>query len=281
MMEWLDRRLHIRQLNRFFAAVSGSERTMLTAIVAVLFVQFVTGVFLAFYYSPSASDAWASVHYIQQNLTLGWLLRAIHYYGNDALVVLLILHLIHMVIRGAHRTPRELVWLTALGMLGLVMGCALTGNLLPWDQNGYWAVSIEAAIAGSIPGVGDYLRRAMIGSDMGNVTLTRFNALHSFILPGLLVLVTWLHFRASRIASIAATEGREGDEGSPQTPPLFNWIAALIAVVLVVALAVAFGAPLEAPADPTGDYDARPKWQFLFLYQLQQTLYYFLHQYEK
>src|SRR5262245_55801679 len=116
-----------------FAYVFGS------ALAFTFALQAVTGLLLASFYAPSVTTAWAAVAYIQQEVTLGWLIRGLHSTGASMMVALLGAHLVQVTLWGAYRAPREVNWWLGLVMLGLTLAFALTGYLLPWDQKGYWA----------------------------------------------------------------------------------------------------------------------------------------------
>src|SRR5439155_14504484 len=107
-----------------------------SALLFVFGVQVVTGVLLGFHYAPSVADAWGSVWYIQEKVTLGWFLRGLHHFGAMAMVVLLVVHLLQTFQAGAYKKPRELNWIVGVLMAGIVLAFALTGYLLPWDQKG-------------------------------------------------------------------------------------------------------------------------------------------------
>lgn len=108
------------------------------SVLTFLFMQqVVLGILLAFYYSPSASQAWSSTAYMNDQVAAGWFLRGLHHNGSSAMVIVVVLHLLQVVWAGAYRAPREVNWWTGLAMGGLVLAFALTGYLLPWDQKGY------------------------------------------------------------------------------------------------------------------------------------------------
>lgn len=118
----------------------------------------------------------------------GWLLRGIHHYTAQMMVVLLALHLMQVVIDGAYRPPREINFWLGLILMKIVLGLALTGYLLPWDQKGFWATQVATKIAGIVPLVGPWMQQAIVGGkEYGHHTLTRFFALHAGVLPGLLI----------------------------------------------------------------------------------------------
>ncbi len=170
-----------------------------STLVTAFFTQVVTGVFLWMAYSPSTQTAWESVFYIQYEMTGGWLLRGIHHFMAHAMVYLLVIHFVQVVIDGAYRAPRELNFVVGLVLMFLVLGMALTGYLLPWDQKGYWATTVATNLASQAPVVGAELRKLAIGgSDYGHQTLTRFFALHAGVLPGLLVVFLGMHIALFR-----------------------------------------------------------------------------------
>ena len=193
IFDWLDERAGHRRLlshvlgervlgGASFAYVFGSVLTYL------LLQQMITGVFLALYYSPSSSDAWASVAHLQDTVTLGWFVRGLHSYGASAMVIVAGLHLLQTAVWGAYKKPRELNWIIGVMMLGLILAFALTGYLLPWDQKGYWATKVATGIAGTTPLAGEALQQVIQGgNEYGNLTLTRFFAIHVFILPALIL----------------------------------------------------------------------------------------------
>lgn len=241
------------------------------ALTATFLIQLITGLLLMSSYSPSTSQAWGSVWYIQNQMVLGWLIRGLHHFGSSAMVVLLALFVLQEVLTRAYRAPRELSWWLGLVLVILVLGLALTGYLLPWDQKGYWATKVATNIMGSTPVVGPYLLTVVIGgSEYGNLTLTRLYSVHVGLLPWLimtvLVLRLWLHHRL-RDALPADDPGAE----TARPGQMFRNLTA-IAVVLMVLFGVVLwngGANLEAPADPSvSDYPARPEWYFLSLFQM-------------
>jgi ubiquinol-cytochrome c reductase cytochrome b subunit len=280
--DWLEDRTGLPSaLDRCFEhPIPGGARLWhaLGATAAFLILlEFVTGIFLAFYYSPSATAAWASTAFIQDGLTLGWFVRGLHSFGSAALIVVTGLHLLQVLIIGAYKKPRELNWILGLLMLLLVVGFAISGYGLPWDQAGYWAKLVETSIIGTSPVIGPVLERIMQGgSRYGNYTVVHFYALHVFVLPAALMALLVLHIRLSRrhgltphwrmtpAAVVARTE--------PYFPgQAFRDVALSAATLAVVAFMVwtKHGASLEGPADPASTYMARPEWYAIPLYQLR------------
>jgi ubiquinol-cytochrome c reductase cytochrome b subunit len=281
LLDWLDDRTGYRSLLRHaldepvpggasFAYVFGSVLTF------CLVLQAVTGVFLAMYYSPSATDAWASVAFIEDQVTLGWFVRGLHSYGASAMVILAGLHLVQTALYGAYKRPRELNWIVGVILLGLILAFALTGYLLPWDQTGYWATKVATGIAGTSPLIGDKLQQlAQGGNEYGNLTITRFFAIHVFLLPGATFILVAVHVALFRKHGVTPRWGRSDESLRASVEPFWPNQLFRDAVAMAVAFAVlvgvnlySSGVGLDAPADPSSNFDARPEWYFRPLFQL-------------
>ncbi len=276
LFDWLDDRTGYRHLVReaLDEPVTGGARWAYvwgSALTLTFITQAVTGVLLMTVYQPSATTAWSSVAYISRQMTLGWLIRGLHHYGAQAMVVLLVMHLGQTAIFGAYKKPRELNWLLGVGLLGLTLAFSLTGYLLPWDQKGYWATKVATNIAGTVPGIGAFTQRVLVGgSDYGHATLTRFYTLHVFVLPALLGLLLAGHvalFRRHGVTPPAKADAKVVDTFYPKQV-LKDLVVYLVVLGALYGLTLStHGAHLDAPADPSSDYPARPEWYFLALFE--------------
>lgn len=290
LIDWLDHRAGTRALLQamLYEHIPGGARWRYvwgSTLVFAFTVQTLTGIFLWMAYSPSAQTAWESVFYIQYEMQGGWLLRGLHHFMAQAMVVLLALHLMQVVIGGAYKAPREVNFWLGLVLMLIVLGLSLTGYLLPWDQKGYSATKVATNIMTLAPGVGPALQRLVVGGpDYGHHTLTRFFALHAGVLPGLLVFFLVLHVTLFRRHGIhVANRGNRPDSTFWPDQVLKDAVAclAVLAVVLLLIFRHGFtgthagevpgeylGAELGAPADVARSYAAaRPEWYFLFLFQ--------------
>lgn len=281
-LDWIDSRTSLRPLIRhlLFEAIPGGAKWRYvwgSALLFVFAVQVVTGILLMTAYSPSATTAWPSVWYIQTQMTLGWLIRGLHHFGSQAMVVLLPLHILQVVLAKAYRAPREFNWWIGLALLGVVLGLSLTGYLLPWDQKGYWATKVATNIMELTPIIGGSLQRIVVGGeDYGHATLTRFYTLHVMILPGAAIVLAIAHLALFRKHGVTFSP-KDADKSVGNFWPDQAWRDTVAAGVIFVALFgmvfythYAVGSHLlDAPADPTAsDYPARPEWYFLFLFQM-------------
>jgi ubiquinol-cytochrome c reductase cytochrome b subunit len=199
---WLDQRLALGKLfeatgGHLVPANAGSWFYVFgSATLLCLIVQIVTGICLSLVYVPSASEAWTSLEYLNFEVPLGWYLRAVHYWGSNFMVALMTVHMAQVFLFGAYKYPRELTWVSGCILFLLTLGMAFTGQVLRWDQDAYWGVGIGMAIAGRSPVIGAQLVHAVLGGPIiGAATLSRFYALHVFVLVGLILATVTLHLR--------------------------------------------------------------------------------------
>ncbi len=276
LMRWLDDRTGYQHLLKeaLYEPIPGGAKWRYvwgSTLSFVFMLQVVTGFFLWSAYSPSTQTAWESVNYIQNEMAYGWLVRGIHHFAAQAMMILLGLHFLQVVIDGAYRAPREVNFWLGLILLKVVLGLSLTGYLLPWDQKGYYATQVATNIAGVTPLVGSEVQQlAQGGSSYGHQTLTRFFALHAGVLPTLLVAFLALHIYVFRRHGICVPKHAEGQ------PPAMFWpdqvlkdaVACLAVFATILFFVVYKGAELSSPADPAEAFSAaRPEWYFLFLFR--------------
>jgi len=276
LMDWIDDRSGIRGLVKeaLYEKVPGGARWRYvwgSCLTFVFFTQVVTGTLLWMFYAPSAQTAWESVYFLQYHVAGGWFLRGVHHYMAQAMIILLVLHLMQVVIDGAYKAPRELNFWFGILMMGVTLALSLTGYLLPWDQKGYWATAVATNLMAEVPLIGPALQKIVVGgSEYGHHTLTRFFALHAGVLPASLVALVVAHIYLFRKHGIHVKEPRpKRDSYFWPDQVLKDAIACLAVLLAVVALTIYFrGAPLGPPADPSNEFPARPEWYFLFLFQL-------------
>lgn len=304
LADWLDHRTGYRKLMdaMLLEHIPGGAKWRYvwgSCLVFVFTIQLVTGVLLMLHYSPGDSTAWGSVYFIQYQMEFGWLIRGLHHFGSQTMVVLLALHMLQVVIAGAQLPPREFNWWLGLALMGVVLGLSLTGYLLPWDQKGYFATRVATNIAGNMPVLGPLIQRVVVGGpEYGNHTLTQFFTLHVGILPPLLIVLVIAHLAVFRRHGVTAPANARGEDYF-YPAQAFRDMVACMGVFAVMLSLVLFGghgnkidtgvdrdelgvyqrwatagidgrgANLDAPADrDTEGYPARPEWYFLFLFQL-------------
>jgi ubiquinol-cytochrome c reductase cytochrome b subunit len=198
--EWLDVRLQLASAIRETAEHPVPRETASwfyvfgSAAFVVFMLQIVTGILLALIYVPSAGGAWSSLQLLNHNVALGWYIRALHGWGSDFMVAIVLIHMVQVFLFGAYKYPRELTWIVGVFLLLVTLGMAFTGQVLRFDQDAYWGLGIGASIASRVPLMGPSIVHLMLGGPIiGGATLSRFFALHVFVIPGLLIAFVAVH----------------------------------------------------------------------------------------
>lgn len=263
------------------------------ATLTAFMVQVVTGIALATLYVPSTASAYDSLKFITDQATLGSVLRGMHFWGASAMVLFIGIHMIRVFLTGSFKFPREMNWVSGVGLLILTVLMAFTGQLLRWDQNGVWSLFIAAAQAAHVPLLGDWLARFILGGDtVGASTLSRFFAFHVFFIPALIFGSVGFHLYLVLHNGISEPPDPErpvdkrtyrgwyhqmiAREGTPYFPEA-AWREigfALLLVLAIVLLAVIVGPPhLDAPPNPANvDAFPSPDWYLLWYYALLALL---------
>jgi ubiquinol-cytochrome c reductase cytochrome b subunit len=297
--EWFDRRLQLAAPIREVAEHPVPRSTASwwyvfgSAALVVFLLQIVTGILLAFTYVPSAAEAWSSLQALNHDVTLGWFIRAIHGWGSNFMVAIVLIHMVQVFLFGAYKFPRELTWVVGVFLLLMTLGMAFTGQVLRFDQDAYWGLGIGASIASRVPFLGPLIVKLMLGGPIiAGATLSRFFALHVFIIPGTLIALVGLHLlmvlklginewpMPGRLVRKADYERRyhelTKEDGAPFVPYAVwkDMFFAAFIILAVVACAAVFG-----PFGPTGQPDPtiiqtvpKPDYFFLWLYALLALL---------
>ena len=165
-----------------------------SAALTCFMLQIVTGILLALIYVPSAGEAWNSLQTLNHGIALGWFIRALHGWGSNFMVAIVLIHMVQVFLFGAYKFPRELTWIVGVLLLLVTLGMAFTGQVLRFDQDAYWGLGIGASIASRFPMIGPWAVNLMLGGPIiAGATLSRFFALHVFIVPGLLIAFVGVH----------------------------------------------------------------------------------------
>lgn len=237
-----------------------------------------TGVVLQNNYTPAAPQAYLDILEINSNVWFGELIRNIHHWSANLLIVVAVLHLIRIFATGAYRPPRELNWLIGVAMLLLTLGANFTGYLLPWDQLAFWAITVGTSIISYVPFIGGWLSQLVLGGpEVGANTLLNFYAMHISLIPLLIFGLMSFHFwRVRKDGGLTLPKNVDGlDEPKPERvttiPHLVRregvfalaWIAALLIFAMLVP------APLEGIANPDlSPNPAKAPWYFMGLQEL-------------
>ena len=302
VFSWLNERLELEATYRvlFKHSVPGDVSGRFgwlyvfgASALTLFIIQVITGVLLATTYVPSTAHAYDSLKYITDNQSMGHLLRAIHYYGASAMVILVLIHMARVFLTASFKYPRELNWMTGVGLFLLVMGMAFTGQLLRWDSDAIGTVLVASEQIGRVPWIGSTLAYLAIGGEnIGGETLTRMYALHVFVLPGtifafigvhlLLILKNGISERPRSGRPVDPATYKEGYEKELKRSgrtyfPESVWKEAMFAMFVVgcvLGVALIFGPkPLSSAPDPTDvTIVPRPDWYLIPLYALLSVI---------
>lgn len=277
MLNWIEKRTGFVSLTKEFLTedVPGGASYWYVFGSATLFcmiLQIATGIFLTFFYAPSAATAWESTRAIYLNPYTHFLL-SLHYWGSSAMIALVFLHLLQVLIWGAYKSPRELQWVVGVILLLVTLVLGLTGYLLPWDMDAYFASQVSLNITGLAPGLGPVIQHvAQGGGGMGTATINRFFGLHVWLMPAVLLMLVGAHltiFRHNGPAGPVTEDARTRTTGRFWPDQMFmDGAFSFIVFVIILFLAFAFPPYLDAKADPTKFFVPYPAWYFLSLFGL-------------
>ena len=242
-------------------------------------IQVITGILLLLYYKPGVDTAFESVQFIVTKVQYGWLIRSIHSWSANLMVLSAFFHLFSNFFTYAYRKPRELTWLTGMIMFALALGFGFSGYLLPWNELAFFATKVGTDIAGVMPIIGKpiliFLRG---GEDVTGSTLSRFFGFHVVVMPLLMLVFLSIHLAFVQFQGMSEPLHHEGQIQSRMkffpdfaVRDLMVW---LFVLNILVFLSVFFPWGLGVKADPFASAPAgiRPEWYFLFMFQTLKLL---------
>jgi len=295
---WLDHRLGVKAtvlpllahpIPRGAAGPMGWWYVFGSASMTLLAIQILTGIGLSMVYVPAPDQAFQSLEYLNYEQPMGWFLRALHYYAGSGMVVMVLVHMTQVFLHGSYKYPRELTWLVGVLLLACTLGMFFSGQILRWDSDAYWGLAVAGSMAGRVPILGPQIVQMLHGGPViGGDSLSRFYALHVFVIPGALLLLLAVHLWLVLRCGVSAPP----DRSQPVDPRTYDadyqadlhrtgvpflgdailkdvFFSALV-VIAVVALAAVAGpkGPSELPDPTQGGANPRPEWPFLWLFAL-------------
>ena len=262
----------VTSMNWTYSWGLGGLAGMLMAILAL------TGVVLQNNYTPAAPQAYLDILEINSNVWFGELIRNLHHWSANLLIVVAVLHLIRVFVTGAYRPPREVNWLIGVAMLLLTLGANFTGYLLPWDQLAFWAITVGTSIISYVPIIGGWMSQLILGGpEVGANTLLNFYAMHISLIPlSIFALMSYHFWRVRKDGGL--TLPKKLDDVEEPKPERVTTIPHLVRRELVFALgwfavllvfAMLVPAPLEGIANPdVSPNPAKAPWYFMGLQEL-------------
>jgi cytochrome b6 len=284
---WLDQRVGLKELEKLarkkeIPVHRHSIWYYLGGMTLFLFiVQVSTGILLLLYYRPSAEEAFESIQFLMAEVQFGWLIRSIHSWAANLMILTLFVHLFSVLLLKAYRPPREITWFSGMALLGLALGFGFTGYLLPWNELAYFATKVGTEITSAVPGIGGFAGRLLRGGDeVTGATLTRFYGIHVAILPATAMALLGLHLYLVQRHGMSVPPGVERKGGAVRVMPfvpnfllrdIVGWLSAL---AILTVLAAYFPAELGRKADPFLPAPAgiKPEWYFMFMFQTLKYL---------
>jgi quinol-cytochrome oxidoreductase complex cytochrome b subunit len=250
--------------------LGGSSLVLITLLA-------LTGLLLTLVYQPASDVAYDSVVAIERDVAFGTLVRGMHHWSANLLMLVMLAHAARVFLTGGYHGPRQFNWMVGCALALLVLASAFTGYLLPWDQRAYWAVTISTGMLSYVPVIGDALRAvARGGADIGPNTLPMFYTVHTSIAPALLVFVLAFHFwRVRKAGGVVVPPPRPG-EGPGDEKVLFlphllvrEAMLALVIAAAIVVLATALATPLGDRANAgMSPNPAKAPWYFMGIQEL-------------
>ncbi|MDP7032567.1 MAG: cytochrome b N-terminal domain-containing protein, partial [Gemmatimonadota bacterium] len=292
---WIDERFQIGKLVEFAAhkTVPVHHESLwyyFGGVTLFLFmIQVATGILLMLYYKPGAETAFESVRFILSEVEFGWLVRAIHSWSANLMILAAFIHMFSVFFTRAYQKPRELTWVTGMVLLLLGLGFGFSGYLLPWNELAFFATKVGTDIMGVLPVVGTAMLSLLRGGeDVTGATLFRFYGIHVAVLPGLMVMMLFVHLMCVQRQGMSAPQSWESkpprERKSISFFPSFLLRDALLWLIVLNVLAVLavvapfgigpFEWPLGEKADPflPAPEGIRPEWYFMFMFQTLKLL---------
>jgi cytochrome b6 len=211
--DWIEERLEIQTiaddiLSKFVPSHVNIFYCFGGVVLTCYLIQGASGFSMTVYYRPTVIEAYASLRYILETVNLGWFIRSVHRWSSSILVTSLLLHITRVYLTGGFKKPRELIWLSGVVLALITLSFGVTGYSLPWDQVGYWAAKILTGTPGALDNIYPNLGTLVVvltrgGFSVGQLTLTRFYSLHTFLLPLIALVLMLVHFLMLRKQGIS------------------------------------------------------------------------------
>jgi quinol-cytochrome oxidoreductase complex cytochrome b subunit len=245
--------------------------------VLLFLVLAATGLLLTFFYIPTPERAAESIQVITYQAPFGWLVRNVHYWAAQWMVIVVALHMLRVILTGAYKLPRQTNYVIGITLLVGMLLLNFTGYVLRWDDGTHWALVVGTNLIKDIPLIGNTLYQIIVGgSQIGAATTVRFYGWHLFglTIPAL-ILIAWHGFKVRRDGGISH-QPRSGDH-APRVDRghlvKTETAAALIVLTALILISIVLPAPIGPTADlPSAPDQAQAPWFFLWVQALLRSL---------
>jgi quinol-cytochrome oxidoreductase complex cytochrome b subunit len=286
VLDWVEDRIELDSVREFIRKKTVPKHGhsvwyYFGGVTLFLFiVQVISGILLLFYYRPGADTAFESIRFLMTKVEFGWLMRSVHSWAANLMVLAAAIHMFSVYLTKAYRKPREMTWISGMLLFFLALGFGFSGYLLPWNELAFFATKVGTDIAGSVPLVGGPMLELLRGGpDVGGATLSRFFGFHVALFPALFTVLLVIHLLLVQKQGMSLPIGAE-QHGEQKTMPFFpNFVLRdlllwLIVLNILAVLAVFFPWELGVKADPFAAAPAGilPEWYFLFMFQILKML---------
>ena len=233
-------------------------------------IQVLTGLLLLQYYKPTEAEAFASFVFIQEKVPFGWLIRQIHAWSANAMILMAFIHMFSTFFMKAYRKPRELMWVSGFVLFVLSLGFGFTGYLLPWNELAFFATQVGTEVPKVAPGGSFLVDILRGGEEVSGETLTRMFSMHVVLLPGILLIILALHLLLVQILGTSAPIGYKESgriKGYEKFFPTFlakDAVGWLIGFGIIVYLSIISPWEIGIQANPLAPapLGIKPEWYF-------------------
>ncbi len=283
---WLDDRIDLEGLMAFarHKTVPSHRHSVwyyFGGVTLFLFIiQVVSGILLLFYYRPGEDTAFESIRFLMTKVQFGWLMRSIHSWSANLMVLAAAIHMFSVYLTKAYRRPREITWITGVLLFFMSLAFGFSGYLLPWNELAYFATKVGTDIAGSVPLIGGPIMELLRGGEqVSGATLSRFFGFHVALFPAIFTVLLAIHLIMVQKQGMSTPIGHENEEEQRTIPFFPNFFLRdvllwLIVLNILAILAVFFPWELGEKADAFAAAPAGilPEWYFLFMFQVLKLL---------
>ena len=264
----LDDRLGLHLLDYEIPEHSNSIKYSLGGMTMTSFgVLIGSGILLAQFYNPTPEKANISIHFLMDQVYLGWFLRGIHFWAGEILTITLILHMIRVFYTASYKKPREINWLLGVGLLGFIITLMFTGTVLKWDQEGYEALDHFVWVAKKFGILGMPLTENF---SPGVPILSRIYMAHISLLPIITIILLGLHIFYIKYHKLSPKpDGKDNNRFISFTQHMAYVRRAGIGIFTLICLLALTIAPPLGRVPIMGLEVTKPPWQFVWIYALE------------